>query len=226
MKYIIFDAGPIISLTMNGMVYVLEKLKQNFNGEFIITPAVKEEIVDKPLRIKKYELEAVKVQNLIEKGILKLSSSIVPNNRLHNETNKMLELVNTCFSADGVSNNRRINLLQRGECSCLAFSNLCGCENVIVVDERTTRMLIEAPENLKKIMELKLHTKININQKNLRQIKQYKFIRSAEVLYVAYKKNLIDLKKDKLLLDALLYGVKYKGTSISSSEIEEIKNLN
>ena len=32
MKYLIFDAGPIISLTMNGMLPIIEKLKGVFDG--------------------------------------------------------------------------------------------------------------------------------------------------------------------------------------------------
>ena len=46
-----------------------------------------------------------------------------------------------------------------------------------------------------------------------------------ENLWLAYKKNLIPVKKNKELLDALLYGVKFKGAAISSVEIEEMKKL-
>jgi len=225
MKYLILDAGPIISLTMNGLLDVLEKLKKEFNGEFVITPQVKIEVVDKPLKIKKYELEGVRVNDLLRKGVLKLSSKFISNSQLQKETRKILELANSSFVADKRMGNEKIKLIQEGEASCLAFSKLCNCENVIVADERTVRMLAEAPENLKNIMEKKLHTKISMNQKNLKQLKSFKFIRSAELLYIAYKKNLIDLKKDKNLLDALLYAVKYKGAAISSDEITEIKGL-
>lgn len=224
-KYLIFDAGPIISLTMNGLLPVLEKLKENFNGEFIITPEVKREVIDKPLKIKKYQLEAVRVQNLIKKGIFTLSSKLISNNKLQRETKQLLQIANSTLVADQRMGNEKINLIQDGEASCLAFSKLCKCENVIVADERTIRMLTEAPEKLKEVMEKKLHTKISINHQNLKYLKNFKFIRSAELLYVAYKKDLIGLKKDKTLLDALLYAVKYKGSAISSKEIEEIKSL-
>jgi hypothetical protein len=33
------------------------------------------------------------------------------------------------------------------------------------------------------------------------------------------------MKKDRNLLDALLYGLKFKGAAISGKEIEEIKKL-
>ena len=54
MKYLIFDAGPIINFAMNGSLDILRKLKQNFDGEFLITKEVKYEIIDHPQSIKKY----------------------------------------------------------------------------------------------------------------------------------------------------------------------------
>ena len=222
-KVLIFDAGPIISLTMNGLLPVLKKLKENFNGEFVITPGVKKEIVDRPLKIKKYSLEGVKVQNLIEEGILVPSSNFVENSALNRETKRLLKIVNSSFRDDKI--NEKINLIHSGEAECLAFSNLCKCDNVIVIDERTTRMLTEAPDKLEHLMEKKLHTSIHADFSGLKELANMKFIRSAELLYVAYKKDLIGLKKDKILLDALLYGVKFKGAAISSREIEKIKKL-
>ena len=221
MKHLIFDAGPIISLTMNGLLPILEKLKQNFKGDFIITPEVKREIVDKPLKIKKYELEGVKVQDLIEKGILTLSTKFIPNNQLSKLSQKIMKDANSLFTSRG----ERIKLIQKGESECLAFSRLCNCENVIVIDERTTRMLTEAPENIKLLFERKLDTKIDIDHKKLEYFNGFKYIRSSELLFIAYKKNLFTLKKTKTLLDALLFGVKFKGTAISSREIQDMKKL-
>ena len=222
-KFLIFDAGPIISLTMNGLLDIIEKLKKEFDGEFVIPPAVKREVVDRPLKIKKYSLEGVRVKNLLDRGVLKLTSDFVSNSSLNRETKKIMKLVNSSFKAE--STGEDIRLIQKGEAACLAFSKLCGCENVIVIDERTTRMLTEAPENLERLMEKKLHTGIKVNMENLGFLKNFKFIRSSELLYVAYKKNLFEIKKDKTLLEALLYGVKFKGAAISSGEIDEIKRL-
>ena len=220
-KYLIFDAGPLIAFTMNGLLPTLENLKKEFQGEFIITPAVKNEVVDYPIKTKKYELEGLKVKDLIDRGILKMSSEFVPNNKLQEKTQEILKLGSTLF----VTPLEKIRLMQEGEASSLAFAKLCNCENLIVIDERTTRLIVEAPENLKEIMESKLHTKIDFNRKNLDFFKDFRFIRSAELVYIAYKKDLFNLKKDKQLLDALLYSLKFKGTAISSKEIEEIKSL-
>jgi len=43
-------------------------------------------------------------------------------------------------------------------------------------------------------------------------------------MYVAYKKGLIKLKGE-LVLDALLYALKFKGCSISGEEIRQIKRI-
>ena len=97
-------------------------------------------------------------------------------------------------------------------------------KNVLVIDERTTRVLCEKPENLKKLLQNKLHTGIKINKENLKQFRGFKVVRSAELIYIAYKKDLIKIK-DKKILDALLYSLKYKGCAISTSEIEKIKRF-
>ncbi|MFH1521673.1 MAG: hypothetical protein ABIF18_01815 [archaeon] len=223
MKYLIFDAGPIISLTMNGMLPVVEKLKGIFDGEFILTPQVKNEVVDRPMKIKKFKLEAIRVRDMIDRGIFKMSSEVVTNQKLDKEMKRISKIVNGTLRT--VQTGEKINIVHDGEVSCLAFSSLCGVDNVIIIDERTTRMLIEAPQNLEKMMEQKLHTPLKANLPLLAELKNSKFIRSAELLFIAYKKGLIPIKKDKELLDALLYGVKFKGCAISSTEIEEIKRL-
>jgi hypothetical protein len=222
MKFAVLDSGPIISLTLNGLLHTLELLRTKFpNVVFILTPQVKKEIIDKPLTIKKYELEAVKVQTLLAAKTIVLSTEFVANNVLEKETQRILNLSNSVVKADG----KTVPIVQIGEASCVAFANLCNCESVIVIDERITRLLTESPQNVKAIMERKLHVPININQKNLKEFKDLKYIRSAELVYITYKNGLYDYKKDKTLLDALLYSLKFSGTSISSKEIDEMKSI-
>ncbi|MBU2577100.1 MAG: hypothetical protein KKF50_05265 [Nanoarchaeota archaeon] len=223
MKYLIFDAGPIISLTMNGMLPIIEKLKGVFDGEFILTPQVKHEVVDRPIKIKKYKLEAIRVRDMIERGVFKMSGDFVPDDKLEREIKRLIKVTNGVLRT--AQTGEKIKLIHKGEAACLAFSNLCGGDNVIVIDERTTRMLTESPQNLEKMMEKKLHTPLKAELPLLNELKNFKFIRSAELLFIAYKKGLIPIKKSRDLLDALLYGVKFKGASISSSEIEEMKRL-
>ena len=206
---------------MNGLLYVIENLKKSFDGEIVITPQVKREVVDRPLGIKKYKLEALRVKDLIDKKVILLTSDFVSGGAIEKETRRILKIMNKSFKVDGEG----IVLVQEAEASCLAFARLCKCENLIVIDERTTRMLTEAPGNLRQIMSSKLHAKIVVNSNSLKEFEVFRFIRSAELIYIAYKKDLINLKKDKQLLDALLYGLKFKGTAISSNEIKVIKQV-
>lgn len=220
MNFLIFDAGPLISLSMSGLIYILERLKKDFKGEFIITPQVKREVIDRPLKNKKYELGGLRILDLLDRGILKISSRFVKDNILEKETYKILNLSNSSMFAE-----KSINLVQEGEASCLAFSKICNCENLIVIDERTTRMLIEDPEALRKIMENKLHTQISLKRTSLKELKNIQFIRSTELIYIAYQKNLLNLKKEKETLEAMLYSLKFSGASISEKEISDIKKL-
>ena len=224
MKVLIFDSGSLISLSMNGLLEELKKLKKIFNGEFIITKEVKKEVVDEPIKIKMYELEALKIQNLINEGCLNMPEKIgIQDKEITNLMFKLMNLANTMF----IGNGNEIQLIHQGETSCLALNKILNnkkIKNVLVVDERTLRMLVEKPENLKQLLEKKLHANIKLKESNLKEFKGAKIIRSTELMYVAYKKNLIKLN-GKEVLDALLYALKFKGCAISSEEIEEIKKI-
>jgi hypothetical protein len=223
-KAVIFDSGALISLSMNGLLDELQKLKSIFKGDFLITEQVKYEVIDKPINIKCFELEALKAQQLLDDKILKLADSYGINNSLISSKSKeILEIANGIF----MNGRNNVNIMHLGEASCLALSRILfekGVDNVIVIDERTTRMLVEKPENLKDLLERKLHTSIALVKKDFGYFKDFKIIRSAELIYVAWKKNLINFKKGNVL-DALLYALKYKGCSISDEEIGEIKQI-
>ena len=197
-KAIIFDAGALISLSLNGLLDELKKLRGAFNGDFLITKQVKSEVIDKPLKIKYFELEALKVQQLLEDNILKMADSYGINDSLINsKTEEIMNIANGLF----MSSNNKLNIMQLGEASCLALSRILyekGIENIIVVDERTTRMLVEKPENLKDLLERKIHTKIVLVKKDFQYFKEFKIIRSAELMYVAWKKNLLGVKKGEI----------------------------
>ena len=73
MKYLIFDAGPLINFSMNGLLDSFEKLKQTFKGEFLITKEVKKEIIDHPKTVKRFELGAIRLEQLYNKGVFRLA---------------------------------------------------------------------------------------------------------------------------------------------------------
>jgi hypothetical protein len=225
MKAIIFDSGTLISLSMNGLLSELSELKKSFNGKFIITQEVKREVIDKPLTIKRFELEALRIKQMFDEGILERPSSLGINEKvLESETDKIQKITNETFSVK----NSFVHLIDSGEASCMALSRILidkKIKNVIAVDERTTRLLCEKPQNLKEIMERRLHTKINSKEENYKFFRGIKIIRSPELIYVAYKKGIIGLKDGKNVLDALLYALKFRGAAISDEEIREIKNI-
>ena len=224
MKALIFDSGALISLTMAGLIPELEGLKKSFSGKFVITRQVKKELVDKPMTIKRFELEAIKIQHLIDGGILELPEAFgIGDSEIQEEMNFFLDLANNTFTTQ----KGPVKLIHFGESSCLALSKILskkGVENIIAVDERTTRLLAEKPENLRKLMEKKLHMPISVKKENYKFFENFKIIRSTELIYVAYKKGIIRFKKGDVL-DALLYALKFNGAAISGDEIREIKRI-
>ncbi len=222
-KVIIFDASTLISISMNGLYPELKKLKEKFNGKFIITKEVKYEVIDRPIQIKRFELEALRLKELFDQKIIESPSSVgFSDAEISRKTQEILEISNKSF----IGNGKEIHLIDLGEASCIALANIIGnkVDYLLAIDERTTRMLCENPENLRKLLEKKLHTKIIVKNQNFKLFKGLNIIRSTELIYVAYKKGIFEIKNNQLL-DALLYGLKFKGASISDEEIEEIKKI-
>ncbi|MBX4212429.1 hypothetical protein KW787_03185 [Candidatus Pacearchaeota archaeon] len=224
MKVLIFDSGPLINLSMNGLLDTLRLLKKSFDGKFIIPPAVKYEVVDRPLGVLRFELGALIVQSLIEQGVLEMPSSLgIDEEELKKDTNELMDLANHYVQVK----ERWVPIVSEAEMSCLALSSILskkGVENIIAIDERTTRILSENPENLEKLMSDRMHERAKIVAQDFAPFSHYRFIRSSELVYVAYKKGIISLKGKKVL-EALLYATKYKGAAISFEEIEQLKKL-
>jgi len=223
-KAIVFDSGALISFSMNGVTNIIKNLKKIFKGKFLITPNVKKEIIDTPMKIRRFKLEALKLKQLLDEGVLELPPSLkINDSEITKKTNEILNVANSTFKGEG----KNIHIMHTGEASSLALGKILNerkIKNIIVIDERTTRILAEKPENLKKFLRKKLHVEIKIVRENLSLFKDFRIIRSTELVYVAYKKGLIKLK-DGNVLNTLLYAMKFKGAAISGDEIEEIKRI-
>ena len=221
MKHLIFDAGPLINFSMNGILPLLERLKNSFEGDFLITKEVKEEIIDRPSNIKRFQLGALKLKQLFNKGIIK-HGNITPQQveQLRKKRTYLMDLANSTYRARG----KNIHIIDKGEAAALAFSLTINEDNVLVIDERTTRMLCENPENLRRLLQKKLKTNVTAKVQNYKEFKGFKIIRSAELIYIAHKKQLIQLD-DPNAYEAMLYGIKYKGCSVSFREIEQLRRL-
>jgi len=227
----VFDTGPIISLTLNNILWVLEALRERFDGEFYITEGVYKELIEKPLSTKKYKFEALQILPLITKGILKLNKR----QEIKDKAQELLDLANQSF----VARDNNIGIVHQGEVEAIACAIIEGADT-LVIDERTTRSLIESPELLERHFERKLHTNVDVNRDNLNrlceQIKHIKVIRSFELASVAFEKgllNMYDVKGEeeyvpnirRALLEGVLWGVKLNGCSVKREEIYEILDM-
>ena len=223
-KAILFDASSLIGFSMNGLLYIIEELKKNFDGHFIITKEVKYEIIDRPLNIKRFKLEALKLTELLNKKVLEMPDVFgINQTAISKKTQELLDTANSMYH----DHKGDIHLLDLGETSCLALGKALNekkIDYVLAIDERTTRMLCEKPDNLKKLLQKKLHTSIKYDKSKAKIFQGFKIIRSVELIYIAHKKGLTKLK-GKQALDALLFALKFKGCSVSHEEIEQIEKL-
>jgi len=223
-KALIFDSGALINLSMNGLLDILEKLKSEFDGKFLITRDVKYEVIDRPIGIYRFELGAIRIQNLIDSGVLEMPSSMgISDELIAKKTEELMEIANHSVQV----NNKWIDIVSKGEMSCLALSRELSekeIENMIAIDERTTRVLSENPESLERIMSEKIHRRVHVDEQKLKAFSKFRFIRSSEIVYSAYKKGLTDVK-GKRALEALLYATRFKGAAISFEEIDILKKM-
>ncbi|GEM_PF-1293342 len=222
MRFLVFDAGPLISLTLSGLLDILPKIHSGLKEtKFVLTPQVKFEVIDKSKTNKKFSLEAFKIEKLIKDKVFSLSSEFVQNKNLSEETQKVLSFSSQLIKSYG----HNVQLLQEGEASCIAFFKLAKKDCLIVSDERTVRLISESKYLLAERMKSKLHSEVFLNEKNFKYFEDLKYIRSSELVFYALKKDLIDIEKSPEALEALLYSLKFHGTAISQKEIEEAKEL-
>ena len=226
MKTLFFDTGPLISITMNHILWVLQPLKKQFNGNFFITESVKKELIDKPLKTKRFKLEAIQSLQQINSKVIEVKSV----NGIYEKTKELLTFANKCFKCDG----NYLTIVQYGEIETLAAVLLLNAD-AMVIDEKTTRLLIEDPEKLEKNLSHRMHRQITIDDQYLtlfsKAVKGVKLIRSTELVTVAFDLGLLDNyspnipNAKKELLDALLWGLKLEGCAISEKEIRLISKL-
>lgn len=223
MKAIVFDTSTIISIAMNNLLNILRELKQKTRIEFYITQSIKQELVDKALKSKKYRLEGLQILRLINENII----TIYKDRRFDQESLYLLNKANTLFRA----NNSWIKLVDKPEVD--AFNLAIYLKATLAVDERNLRLLIESPRKLKQLLEKKLNTKVEYNKDNLAYFEELNIpiIRSTEIMFVAYEKGLLkslipssEYKDD--LISGLLWGLRLRGCAISTEEIDQILKIN
>ena len=232
-KKIVFDTGPLITLTLNNLLWIIKPLKEQLGGEFHICPAVYQELIKKPLTTKKYKFEALQILPYIMDKTINMYKS----EKCGQKAKELLDLANSCFIAKG----NYIQAVHIGEMEAIATA-LEQDADTLAIDERTTRTLIENPYSLSDHFSKKLHTNVDVKRENLdklnKEIGHLKVLRSFELGIAAYELGILDkymVKKEEQLeevqdiensvLEGVLWAIKLSGCSVSGEDIDKVIKL-
>jgi hypothetical protein len=222
-KYVLCDSSSLISLTGSCLDSLLYYFRDNFGTRFLIPPSVEYEAVARPLslRTKIYCFSALRIKDMINDGVVE----VLPEDA-KSETKELMDIGNKIFYARG----RPIRLIHLGETEMLAIARKLDVHSLLM-DERTTRVLVENPVSLAKHFEKEFHTNVMVNKKNLssftQRVGRMDVIRTTELAYLAsesgFFKNFGDLEPQAV--EAALYKLKFSGCAISFRELEEYSRM-
>ena len=207
------DSSSLISLSNSCLYNIFYHLRAKFDCDFIITPSVYSESVIKPLQIREYSFSAHTINQLVKDGVVRIEEHA----GLVAERDKLMSIANNLvFIGD-----KPLKLIQRGEAEALAYGHGIN----LLIDERTTRMLVENPGQLIAHLRDEFRAVIQPNEQAFGAFKRYTrdmtMVRSTELLLVAYESGFFDRFRSKSdVLRAALYKLKYSGCSISFEEID------
>jgi predicted nucleic acid-binding protein len=218
-KVVLCDSSALISLTNSCLIDLLYFFTKNHGVEFVVPQAVEREIIERPLSIsmKAYELSAMRMKKALDDRILNMSRY----DTLDRAKN-IMDLANAMFYARA----KPIHMVDLGEADMIALAKDTDAD-VVLMDERTTRMLIESPFSLKDHMEKELGVTVMVNKRSFDDFKEsaegLKVIRSSELAAIAYGEGYFSTHFDpRKMLESTLYSLKYGGCSIGFDEIDEM----
>ena len=143
---------------------------------------------------------------------------------------KVKELIKIANSTFRIKN-KTMDIIQEGEIQSVASALELNAP--VVIDERTLRLFIENGKEMKSLLEHRFHKNVTADNSKITffqsQLKGVNIIRSVELVSVAYKLGLLDLYVPKkktgrsVLIDSMLWAVKFSGCAVTQHEIEEIK---
>ena len=222
-KHVLADASSLISLTSSCLLDSLKFFHDKFGVRFFIPQSVEYESVTRPLslNVKIHRFSALRIQKMINDGII----HVVEEN-LEKETRELMKTGNSVFYARG----KPLNIFHKGEMEMIALAHKLDMGSLLM-DERTTRILIEEPDALRTHLQHEFKTNILINRKNLSKflsgLDHMDVVRSTELIYLAYKNgffgNYGEIEPESAA--AALYKLKYSGCAISFKELEEYEKL-
>ena len=210
---IVVDSSSIISLAVNCMCSVLAQIGTGFT----ITPKVYEEIITRPLGNRRFSLESMRIRRLVSSGALIVQA---PKTGLCDD---VLSAANRVYSIRG----RELKIIHPAESEAIGLAGEIGAK-ALLIDERTTRLLVEDPAELRDLLSYRNRAEVRMNEAWLRKLKdvmpKMPIIRSAEIVAIAYERGYLTRMhdvEDKSVLDAALAALKYSGCAITWEEIEE-----
>lgn len=215
-KRIVCDSSSLISLSDNCLLGIIGNLR---SVRFIVPMKVREEIIDNPLRTKRFELKAVLMDNFLKNSGLEIFN----HPKIPEYSKYYTDLANGLFRYKG----RDIKIIQEGEASGLACLKILK-EDSMLVDERTTRLLIEDMDLLKKYIEKRTNLTLDVNVNKREQLEEelsrINVMRSSELFAYAFDKGYFTSMR-KQVLEGGLWGLKFSGCSITEDEINDYLKL-
>jgi len=222
-NYVLCDASSLISLTVSCLDSLLPFFQEKFRVRFLIPKSVEYEAVTRPLSFKSkiHSFSALRIKDMIHDEVIEVVSE-----NAEEETKELMRLGNSIFHARG----RTVRLMHMGETEMLVLANRLQVPSLLM-DERTTRILVEDPISMKKHLQKEFRANIMVNKKHLldfsSKVKDLDVIRSTELLYLAYENGFLrhfnDIEKDAA--EAALYNLKYAGCAVSFNELKEYAKL-
>jgi len=208
---LVFDTGPLISLSKTCLLGVLDHI----DADFLITPAVYREIYLHPVRKKMYAWSARLIENYIGRKI-KIRGLSAAELSLVEELDSLL---NSAF----YTSRGPLKILHPGELEAAVLSS--RTDKILIMDERTLRLVIEDPDLLRSRLARKIHGWVKVDRHRLEDgrqiIKDLFVVRSADLVAYAYEKGFLRwMKNDREALRSALYALKYGGCALSEGEIE------
>ena len=222
-NYVLCDASSLISLTGSCLDNLLPFFQEKFGIRFLIPKSIEYEAVTRPLSFKSkvHNFSALRIKDMIHDSVIEVVSE-----NAEEETKSLMKLGNNIFYARG----RPVRLMHMGETEMLVLANRLQVSSLLM-DERTTRILVEDPISMKKHLQQEFRANIMVNKKHLMdfssKVKNLDVIRSTELLYLAYENGFLRHFNDieKQAAEAALYNLKYAGCAVSFNELKQYAKL-
>jgi predicted nucleic acid-binding protein len=186
------------------------------HAQIIVPQAVFDEIITNPAKTLRFRLGSIRFSKLVANGIISVKS--VSEKKVAEITN----LANKIFWFKG----NPIKIMHTGEAEALVLA--IEFNAILLLDERTIRILVEEPSALRYLLEQRMHKKISIDYNAIKSCRKIlgniPIIRTTELVTILYEHNLLELGHSKEVLEACLWALKFSGCAITKEEIKECTN--